>query len=61
MKLVVNKDVCIGCGTCVSVCGEVFELDDDAKSQIKKNADLTKNEQCIKEAIDACPVQAISE
>jgi len=61
MKLVINKDVCIGCGTCVSVCGEVFELGDDTKSQIKKDAELAKNEQCIKEAIDACPVQAISE
>jgi len=59
-KVEVNKDLCIGCGTCVSLCGNVFELGEDNKSHVKKNADLTGNESCIKEAIDACPVQAIS-
>lgn len=56
----VNKDVCIGCGTCVSVCPEVFELDKNNKSQVKKNADLEKNDGCIKDSIDQCPVSAIS-
>ncbi len=56
----VNKDVCIGCGTCVSVCPDVFELDENNKSQVKKNADLEKNDGCIKDSIDQCPVSAIS-
>lgn len=61
MKLVVNKNLCIGCGSCVSLCGDVFEFDKDNKSQVKPQADLKKNANCVKQAIDSCPVQAISE
>ncbi len=56
----VDKNLCIGCGTCVSVCPEVFELDKDGKSKLKEKADLQKNEACIKDSIDQCPVDAIS-
>lgn len=59
MKPKIDKDLCIGCGTCVSLCGEVFELNDEGKSQVKKGADLKKNSACIKEAVEACPAQAI--
>ncbi len=59
MNVKVNQDLCIGCGTCVSMCEEVFELDGEGKSQVKKSADLAKNQDCIKESVDACPVQAI--
>ena len=54
----VNQDVCIGCGTCESLCPEVFKLEDAGKAKVKENA--PKNVSCIQEAIDACPVQAIS-
>lgn len=57
--LKVDKDLCIGCGTCVSLCNEVFELDKEGKSRVKKGTDLEKNNSCIKEAVDACPVKAI--
>jgi len=60
MKVTVNKDLCIGCGTCVSLCPEVFELKDDMKAHPKSGADFVKNEKCINEAKDACPVQAIT-
>lgn len=53
----VNKDKCIGCGYCVSVCPDVFELADDGKSQVKKEA--KDDENCIKEAKEGCPVGAI--
>jgi ferredoxin len=55
----VNKEKCIGCGYCASVCPEVFELGEDGKSQVKKGADLQK--ECIKEAKEGCPVGAIEE
>jgi ferredoxin len=56
----VDKKKCIGCGACSSTCPSVFEMGDDGKAQVKKSADLKKNAKCIKEAIDNCPVQAIS-
>ncbi len=53
----VDKETCIGCGTCVALCSEVFELDSDGKAQVKEGADT--NLECVKEAAEACPVNAI--
>jgi len=57
MTIKVNKKTCIGCGSCASICGKVFEMKDDMKAHVKSQKKLP----CIKEAIDACPVDAISE
>lgn len=51
----IDKEKCIGCGACVSLCEEVFEMK-DGKAHVKAQ----KNIPCVKEAIDACPVDAIS-
>jgi ferredoxin len=56
----VDKDKCIGCGACAATCPEVFELGADGKSHVKAGADTKKNAKGIKEAIDNCPVEAIS-
>ncbi len=55
----INQDVCIGCGTCEGLCPKVFNLGSTGKAEVKKNH--PKNLPCIQEAIDSCPVQAISE
>jgi ferredoxin len=56
----VNKEKCIGCGICQNLCPEVFEII-EGKSQIKEEADLEKNKECIKQAIRSCPMEAIEE
>jgi len=58
MKIKIDKQKCLGCGVCINLCSEVFELK-DGKSKIKEKVDLEKNKDCIKEAIDSCPVTAI--
>ena len=55
----VDKNKCIGCGACVALCGSVFEMGSDGKSQVKAGADTSAP--CIQQAISTCPVQAISE
>lgn len=57
-KLNVDKSKCIGCGTCVFIAPKVFKLGKDGKSEVLKNADIESKE--VKEAIDSCPVSAIS-
>jgi ferredoxin len=61
MKPTVN-DSCIACGTCESICPEVFKVEEvDGKMTAKVlEADYTTLESKIDEAISACPVQAIS-
>lgn len=54
----VNKKKCIGCGLCPVICESVFEMAEDGKARVKKSAN--KKDPKIKDAIDACPVEAIS-
>ena len=53
----VDEEKCIGCGLCNSICPEIFEIDNNMKAKVKSQ----KDSPCVKDAIDACPVDAISE
>ncbi len=55
MDVKVN-DSCIACGACESICDAVFSVEDVAKVN---EAEVAANEDCVKEAADACPVGAI--
>lgn len=55
----VNEDVCIGCGACQALVSDVFDLNDDGFAYVKDDADLSKYEEEINEAIDNCPTGAI--
>ena len=57
MVVKVDRKRCIGCGACVSMCPDVFELK-DGKSSVK-NAKACSKCDC-KAAVDACPVGAIT-
>lgn len=57
----INKEKCIGCGYCTSVCPNVFELGEDGKSEVKEGADFEENKDCIEEAKNGCPAQAIED
>jgi len=51
----VDAGKCIGCGACASVCSDGFELKDDGKAHVKD-----PKAGCINEAVEACPVDAIT-
>ena len=56
-KIVVDRDLCIGAGPCVTVAPGVFELDEENKAVITnpQGADV----ETILLAAQACPVLAI--
>ncbi len=56
MAVKVNQETCIGCGACVSSCPSNFVFNADKKSEATNQKDDT----CVQQAIDGCPVQAIS-
>jgi len=53
----IDKEKCIGCGSCESVCSKVFEMK-DMKAHVKAGQEKSKSD-CVKEAVDVCPVDAI--
>lgn len=57
-KPAVDYETCIGCGSCVELCPEVFELRSDEKAWVI-GPDKCYTCNC-QEALDICPVQAIS-
>ena len=59
MTVVIDEDECIGCGRCEEECPVIFELDGDMISRLKRQPEEDE-EECVRAAIDACPVGAIS-
>ncbi|NLC97213.1 MAG: ferredoxin [Erysipelotrichaceae bacterium] len=55
----IDKDLCIGCGLCESICPSVFQMNDEGLADVVKQP--TEDEfDSVSEAIDSCPVNAIS-
>ncbi|MGI6705160.1 MAG: ferredoxin [Clostridia bacterium] len=61
MKVYVDQDLCISCGLCISICGEVFDWNDDDKAEAKVPEVPAELEDDVQEAIDSCPTEAIKE
>ena len=58
MKVEINRDGCISCGLCVSICPEVFTIADDGLAEaVSSPSDEYKAK--IKEAAESCPVNVI--
>jgi len=53
-KVELDQSKCIGCGTCVALCPENFEMD-GAKAKAKGDAS-----DCAQQAVDNCPVNCIA-
>jgi ferredoxin len=59
MKAKVDQATCTGCGLCEDTCPEVFGLDGDT-AKVKVDSVPAKLEDACREAMDGCPVEAIS-
>jgi len=68
MKIIQERDKCIGCGACVAVCPKFWQIENDNKSKlinsvINKKTDNYELEtdkcECNQEAADNCPVSII--
>lgn len=50
-------DECMACESCVELCPDVFKMSDSGEIAEVIDADSTAD--CVEEAMDACPVEAI--
>ncbi len=56
MKVKVDKNICIGCGTCVALCAAIFSLGEDDKAEAKEQ---DYSDEGLDAAIEYCPTHAI--
>jgi ferredoxin len=64
-KITLEREKCIGCGSCAALCPKYFEMAEDGKSHIKdaekkeiEELEVTKAD-CASSAAEACPAQCI--
>lgn len=57
MKVIVDRDGCIGCGACAEICPDVFRIADDGLSEVISSPDGLEEQ--VEAAEDSCPVEVI--
>ncbi len=65
-KITIERNKCLGCGTCAIVCANHFKMEDDGRSGLKEGeSDGDTSEKkvedvgCAQEAAQGCPAQCI--
>lgn len=57
MKIIIDKEKCIGCGTCIALAPKSFQW--DAENKAESIDPLGDDITTVKDAASACPVQCI--
>lgn len=59
MEFKVDQNACIGCGACAGTAPDVFVMDDNGLATVVSQPGA-EGEALARDAMDACPVNAIS-
>ncbi len=59
MRTMVDQAACTGCGLCEETCPGVFEMDGET-AKVKVAQVPVEDEALCREAMEGCPVEAIS-
>lgn len=60
MKASIDRDGCISCGLCVTICPEVFRMADDGLAEVYVDEVPKEYEDSANQAAEECPVEVIS-
>lgn len=58
MKVSIDREGCISCGLCESICPDVFRMADDGLAEVYAEP-TADNEESVQEAADSCPSSVI--
>jgi ferredoxin len=60
MKATIDRESCISCGLCASICPQVFRMADDGIAEVYLTPVPDQDEDAAGEARDNCPVSVIT-
>ena len=61
MEVRIDEELCTGCGLCEETCPDIFKMDEDKDIATVIKTDYDEyDEECIQEAAESCPSEAIS-
>lgn len=63
-KVRVNQEACIGCGACMAIASDVFEINDEGLAEAKEEKNIIDNmdeelKNDVMDALEGCPTSAI--
>lgn len=63
-KVRVNDEACIGCGACMAIASDVFEINDEGLAEAKEGNNIIDNmdselKEDVMDAVEGCPTSAI--
>jgi len=61
LRIDVDQELCISCGTCIDLCPEVFKWNDDNKASCAAAEIPVDLEEQTHEAAESCPTEAITD
>ncbi len=60
MEVIVDEDLCIGCGNCEEICPSVFHVNEETEKSEVVDPDACEYSGCCEAAEENCPVDAIT-
>ena len=60
MKVIIDSDLCMGCGVCESLASKCFRIEEDGIARVQLSEIPAQFEVIVKQAIEECPEEAIS-
>ncbi len=60
MKVCIDPERCTGCGPCVDICPEAFELNEEGIAVVKVDEVPVELQETCREAAGNCPTEAIT-
>lgn len=60
MNINIDQDKCLRCGMCTGIAMDIFEFDDEGNIKVDNEKINDENKEEVKDAMNSCPVGAIS-